>query len=1399
MLGLKLRVLGLRLSNDKQGISMKAKVLCVSLVVAQSLWAMNVDRHNFYTRDYLDFGQNLGQFTPGARDLSIVKKNGDVVKMPDLPFPDFSKFDGSNRTSVGGAYTASAKHIVHPRDKFIPKPNIKLGDSSYADQKDKIYATDSAYTRVNKFIVEGGYKVTSLRDVRQNAENYMTHYKGEEHILVYRSGSGRMSFQRWDGGPGAGDSVKTGVRAGGLFFVKKGNISDAQLLIQRNGNHYGPLKGLINTGDSGSPAFVFNNKTKEWELIGTVHGATPADPKYQSVVNTFWAVVNPKELDNFKKQFEKQRQIGDDGQYIQERDKDSVYTESGTIRVDEAVDQGIGGIILRGGGKTLNITGSGSFKGAGIDIDEKDSKVVWDIEVKDSLHKIGKGELEVTKETKGNLRMGEGKVRLRAEKSFNSVYLGNREGELIFDTENAVKGFNISFSKSGGTLNLNGFNATMSGVKAYNASAFITNKNEEKLSTLTLNNTSKTMIHAHIDGNTTIHAQAANNSSENGKSGNNGDSANRAIIFDGGFAIKELKGSGQHIVLQGKPVPHATWEGGCTGGGGFPIPMPKECKVGHYINRYESQNSNMTTQGVSFNQPDWLQREYSGNISLDSGSKLYIEKNADVKANITLDNSTLEFNSKTLYIDSNDSKSLSQSIQSKSLSNGDSKNTITYNGDIIAKNSSTIESKNNGIKSFEASVYLDSNSTFTAQQDDIKLLAGGLTLLNGSKFNAKSLKVESTDSLIWVDKDSSLSLTGGITITNSPFTALYTAKDDFGKSNATPTARSTTSSQTTTPTITVSGSTLYIAKDSQIPSITLQSNSKVWFEYMSDSTSLNKINFTSNGGSNIMAQTLHHAQGQNMAWNGNGSTGSSSSSITGVTITDMLYLSNVGDTNNTSTSSSDQSSSNGKGDERFLALNLSSMDLIFEKNARVWVKFANSHDELFADTTLNHDGSKHYPMVKAKKLETKGDLIVGFAGQTSRSIRQAVATHTSTGIDISFTDINQVDPSKILSDISKTLPSINDIDSRQKTLLDSLLQAHRDHYLVLDTAFNKHSVAAASQLLQGIQKIDDNAKQIAKNVSQDANLALINEQHNVITNRISLLRLSRKDAPLNQAVRLAALKSDVLDKSLTRAALSKLPRNNAWINAGGGYFNGAGASASSGYLAYASTSMGYDRSFGSGERSWVAGGLLSFGASFGSNSAYRENAMNYGAGLYSAMKLGANELQLDGSYVASLSQKSAQNVDRIETLNHSVGVNATYKYALEIGRSNAIKPVLGLEYVANMMAGYALDLLRVNDYTYYALSGLAGLEYAYTNKSFFFSIRGAGKKAFARAGDVQVGIDGANRFIGYALQGDEMIYKLDCMGDYKVGALTLGAAANLQATMSGRVGVSGLVKIEYRF
>ena len=341
MLGLKLRVLGLRLSNDKQGISMKAKVLCVSLVVAQGLWAMNVDRYNFYTRDYLDFGQNLGQFTPGAKNLSIVKKNGEVVALPDLPFPDFSKFDGSNRTSVGGAYTASSKHVT------TQKKTITLGNTDYGEMEIKQYYDDSAFTRVNKFIIEGGYKATDFRTIKNKLQDYTIQFQGKNRVIMYRSGNGLMNFNSWKASPNNKNNFTSspGI-AGGLLFIEANDIRGGQLKVDAADGRYGPLKGAINTGDSGSPAFIYNNITKEWEFIATGWGGSQAG---QNVSNTFWAVVDPKKLDELKKQYEREK-VANGGAYSKEDNRDSVYTDSGTIVINDAVDQKGGGIILRGGG-----------------------------------------------------------------------------------------------------------------------------------------------------------------------------------------------------------------------------------------------------------------------------------------------------------------------------------------------------------------------------------------------------------------------------------------------------------------------------------------------------------------------------------------------------------------------------------------------------------------------------------------------------------------------------------------------------------------------------------------------------------------------------------------------------------------------------------------------------------------------------------------------------------------------------------------------------------------------------------------------------------------------------------------------------------------------------------------
>ncbi|CAM3350758.1 S6 family peptidase [Campylobacter upsaliensis] len=1305
---------------------MKTRAFLLSVAVAQSLYAMNVDKNNFYTRDYLDFGQNLGQFTPGATNLSIIKKDGSKVALPDLPFPDFSKFNGANKTSVGGAYMASAKHIVHPNGRpIVLDSNIKLGDSSYADKQVTTYANDSAYTRVNKFIVEGGYKVISFNDLKKNAANYMTHYKDEERIIIYRSGDGIMSFQHWDGSPNAKEMVRTGARAGNLFYIKPSDIGSNQLVVRPNGNHYGPLKGVINSGDSGSPIFVFNKTTQEWEIVGTTHGGTPSG---QKVANTFWAITDPNQLDSFKKQFEKER-VANGGTYQNEQNKDSVYNDSGTITINDAVNQGIGGIILRGDNKTLEISGSGSFAGAGIDIVEENSKVVWNTGVSGDLHKIGKGELEVTKQTNGKLRMGEGVVRLKAENSFSEVHLANRDGRLIIDNDKATDYNKLNFGKSGGILDLNGHSVSMSGVKAYNSNAMITNENKNQISTLNLNNSNKTIIHANISGNTNIQI---GNSTLSAK--NNASPTNREIIFDGGFDIGTLNGSNQHIVLQGKPVPHATWKGGCAQPAFLGI-----CEVGHYIDKYDRNKANQMGQGhkvinqtVTFNQPDWIQRGYKGNITLDNGSKLFIERNANVSGDITLNNgSTLTLNSKTLYIDSGDSKSLQQSIQSQSLS-ADVKDTITYQGNLKASQGSTITSQ--GIKQFSASVDLN-KATLTASNDEITLLERGLKLENEAKLTAKSLHIKDTNNAISVDEKSQLSI-DELKIENSTV-SLNTQNKNLGK------------------TINVNSSTLNVADGSKIPQNVNLKASTLAFDNLNSTFSLNGSKFDDT--SRLRAKNLSHKQNDNITWKDN--------NVKHIDITEALKLSDVG---------------SGVGDKKFLALKLEDMQMKFEKDGEVLVSFAKD---------LNKDSveiGREYDMLLLKKLITQDNFLVRFEGQDSNSKVQALATKTDTGIKLSFTKDNQVNANDIMNTIG------NRANYHQLFLLNDLIAANPNHPLVLDVAFNRNNTSAINRIVARIQKVDDDAKDIAKTLSQSANLQQINHHNKITSKRINSIKINNLRASNEIGSYLyASLASDV---PLVYPMSNDYLANNMWINTGGGYFEG------SGYLKYFNTNIGYDRQFSFDENDMILGAFVSFGRSYADNGGYNDNVNNYGFGLYSALTHNAHELQVNANYIIGKSKKY-NDLATAKMTDYSFGVSGIYKYAFELNENQAIKPILGLEYVVNQMAGYTLDIMKIADYDYRALNGILGAEYAYINENLFFSAGISGKKAIHSSNDkIRIGIDGSNRFIGYDLQGDKVTYNLDLMTDYKINnALTLGINANFQTTFRGESGASGLFKAEYHF
>ncbi len=77
----------------------------LSLAVAGTVNAANIDISNVWARDYLDLAQNKGIFQPGATDVTITLKNGDKLSFHNLSIPDFSGAAASGAaTAIGGSY-----------------------------------------------------------------------------------------------------------------------------------------------------------------------------------------------------------------------------------------------------------------------------------------------------------------------------------------------------------------------------------------------------------------------------------------------------------------------------------------------------------------------------------------------------------------------------------------------------------------------------------------------------------------------------------------------------------------------------------------------------------------------------------------------------------------------------------------------------------------------------------------------------------------------------------------------------------------------------------------------------------------------------------------------------------------------------------------------------------------------------------------------------------------------------------------------------------------------------------------------------------------------------------------------------------------------------------------------
>ena len=243
---------------------------------------------SFDVQTYRDFAENRGIFDVNAKDVAIYDKNGNYVGT----IPKMMNFDGVADAHIGEAALVGGpgfiatvshdyyNHFVSFTVRFGAKQGTPFYDSyrsvtrkdAWGDKSDLTY--DYRVQRLSKIVTEAEY-APYLTD-----PEYLDNMKGR---LVLRAGSGTQAIAT---GNGKQDTVSGGysyLTGGTLVFEGQASVPGTGEPDPENAKTYpayrfwynfkkpsesNPLPSGILAGDSGSPSYVFNEKSGRWEWVG---------------------------------------------------------------------------------------------------------------------------------------------------------------------------------------------------------------------------------------------------------------------------------------------------------------------------------------------------------------------------------------------------------------------------------------------------------------------------------------------------------------------------------------------------------------------------------------------------------------------------------------------------------------------------------------------------------------------------------------------------------------------------------------------------------------------------------------------------------------------------------------------------------------------------------------------------------------------------------------------------------------------------------------------------------------------------------------------------------------------------------------------------------------------------
>ncbi|WP_109550789.1 S6 family peptidase, partial [Escherichia coli] len=466
---------------------------------------------------FRDFAENKGAFRPGATDIAIYNKRGELVgTLNKAAMPDFSSVNVKSNpgvaTLINPQYVASVKHNGGYK-------NVSFGDGenryNIVDRNEH-GSQDFHAPRLDKLVTE-----VIPASVTEEGQKTNAYANTERYTAFYRTGSGTQYIKDKSGNVtqiSGAYSYLTGGTVGSLSSYQNGQMitTNSGLVFDYQANGAMPIHGR--PGDSGSPLFAWDTVLNKWVLVGVLKSGNDMRANWVTIPRTFleqkfnedndapvtfrstdgnvleWSFnssTGTGVLTQGSTTYDMHGQQGDNLNF----GKNLVFKgKNGLVNLADSVSQGAGSLRFRGN-YTVTTTNGSSWTGAGIIVD-REASVTWQVNGMkgDNLHKIGEGTLVVqgTGVNEGGLKVGDGKVVLNQQvdsngqlQAFSSVNIASGRPTVVLTDKRQIKPDTVSWGYRGGTLDVNGNSLTFHQLKAADYGAVLAN-NADKRATITL-------------------------------------------------------------------------------------------------------------------------------------------------------------------------------------------------------------------------------------------------------------------------------------------------------------------------------------------------------------------------------------------------------------------------------------------------------------------------------------------------------------------------------------------------------------------------------------------------------------------------------------------------------------------------------------------------------------------------------------------------------------------------------------------------------------------------------------------------------------------------------------------------------------------------------------------------